>query len=452
MVDESAGRGGAPLGWAPAPAPEAVAQGIRAVGGKVTFARFMELALTHPAAGYYTQARSPLGATGDFVTVPQRAPFFNRVLGRLLAELLGAAAALPAAGGAARLLEVGAGEGHMAAGLLDFFEDEAPVLKHILCYQLVEPGAYLRQAQRAGLAQAQSRGWRVEWPGAGEATMVGADSPAGALPAGGPGVLVTNELLDALPVHLLDVRGETPLEAWVQLREGGSGPEVAVVWEEPSAAAAAELRAVLEQAGVADARSLSRDGFVELRPAAGPFLESVARALGAAFVVTIDYGAWRGRPPSATSASTEAQPAGALPGGREAAAVRSCPCLPQLHELTVRGYFRHERRYDLLSRAGRQDLTADVDFAALDSHGRRLGFETLLFMDLASFLAAGGATAEVERLRSSAGLADTLQADAEASLLEALLDPADVGGLFKVMVQVRDEADSPAPRPASAAS
>ncbi len=145
---------------------------------------------------------------------------------------------------------------------------------------------------------------------------------------------------------------------------------------------------------------------MELRPAVGHFLEGAARALGAGFVVTIDYGAWRGR--------------------------------SQLHELTLRGYFRHERRSDLLARAGKQDLTADVDFAALDSHGRRLGFETLLFLDLASFLAAGGAASEIDRLRLAAGKADALVGDAEASLLEALSDPADVGGLFKVMVQARE--------------
>lgn len=433
MARESAGPGRAPLGWAPAPAPEAVARGIRAGGGRVTFARFMELALTHPVAGYYTRGRSPLGAAGDFVTVPQRAPLFNRVLGRLLAELLSAAAALPAAGGKARLLEVGAGEGHMAADLLDFFEEETPALKDILCYQLVEPGAYLREAQRQRLAPARAGGWRVEWPGEGEDATAGADSPAGPLPAGGPGVLVTNELLDALPVHLVDVRGEASLEAWVQLREGESGSEVAVVWEPPCAAAAAELRAVLEQAGEADARSLSRDGFVELRPAAGQFLQSAARALGAGFVVTIDYGAWRGRPPSAVAST--GRPEALLPGGTHAAT-----CRPQLHELTVRGYFHHERRSDLLSRAGRQDLTADVDFAALDFQGRRLGFETLLFLDLASFLTAGGAAAQVDRMRSPAAASDALGADAEASLLEALLDPAGVGGLFKVMVQVHDAA------------
>jgi len=439
MSEEIDGRGWPLLDWAPAPAPEVVARGIRSAGGRVTFACFMEMALTHPAVGYYTQARSPLGAAGDFITVPQRVPFFNRVLGRLLAELLGGAAALPTAGGEARLVEVGAGEGHMAAGLLDFFEDEAPALKEILRCQLVEPGSYLREAQRARLAQAQSRSWRVEWPQVGQSPASGHDARAELLPPGGPGVVVTNELLDALPVHLLHVGDEVPLEAWVQLQEGESGPEVAVVWREPCAAASAELQAVLEQTGRPDPRSLSRDGFIELRPAVGDFLEGAARRLGAGFVVTIDYGAWRGHPYSA--ASTEARPADAWTDGREPADTQAGTCRPQLHELTLRGSFRHARRFAPLSHAGRQDLTADVDFAALDFHGRRLGFQTLLFLDLASFLAAGGAATEADRLRSLVGGEDALEVDASASLLEALLDPADVGGLFKVMVQVREEAD-----------
>ena len=134
---------------------------------------------------------------------------------------------------------------------------------------------------------------------------------------------------------------------------------------------------------------------------------------------------------------------------------------------------------DPLARAGRQDLTADVDFAALDLHGREQGFESVLFTTLTAFLHAGGAQAELEALRAAfapgppvpsapvpnrpapdeaadplqaaglpggAGLlesvglpegADVLEADRQATVLANLLDESDLGGAFKVMVQVR---------------
>ena len=122
---------------------------------------------------------------------------------------------------------------------------------------------------------------------------------------------------------------------------------------------------------------------------------------------------------------------------------------------TVRGYFKHQLVLDPLARAGRQDLTADVDFAALDLHGRNVGFETILFTTLAGFLRGGGAEDELRALR--ADLADTasdplaalraavatsgpdpLEADRQATVLTNLLDEDDLGGAFKLMVQVRE--------------
>ena len=108
---------------------------------------------------------------------------------------------------------------------------------------------------------------------------------------------------------------------------------------------------------------------------------------------------------------------------------------------------------DPLARAGRQDLTADVDFAALDLHGRKEGFETVLFTTLAGFLRGGGAEDELRALRARladrfdppgapAAVAtsepDPLEADRQATVLANLLDEDDLGGAFKLMVQVRE--------------
>ena len=110
-----------------------------------------------------------------------------------------------------------------------------------------------------------------------------------------------------------------------------------------------------------------------------------------------------------------------------------------LRRRTVRGYFKHQLVLDPLARAGRQDLTADVDFAALDLHGRHQGFETVLFTTLAAFLRAGGAEDEDRGARwQGSAAADALEADRQATVLENLLDERDLGGAFKLMVQVRE--------------
>jgi SAM-dependent MidA family methyltransferase len=139
----------------------------------------------------------------------------------------------------------------------------------------------------------------------------------------------------------------------------------------------------------------------------------------------------------------------------------------------VRGYFKHQLVPDPLARPGRQDLTADVDFAAVDLHGREEGFETVLFTTLGRFLRGGGAEDELQALRSrseapawatasalaaqaasatasatASALApqaapaelassDPLEADRQATVLENLLDERDLGSVFKVLVQVR---------------
>jgi SAM-dependent MidA family methyltransferase len=81
-------------------------------------------------------------------------------------------------------------------------------------------------------------------------------------------------------------------------------------------------------------------------------------------------------------------------------------------------------------------LTADVDFRALDMHGTALGFETVLYVTVAEFLRGAGAEVELDRARKAAST--SLDIDREATVLAALLDPEDVGGRFKVMLQVRE--------------
>ncbi|MFH1833774.1 MAG: SAM-dependent methyltransferase, partial [bacterium] len=366
---------------------------------------------------------------GHFSTAPHLSPTFRGAVGRLLTELVDASLAASASGTISEgegeagdrspvaVVELGGGEGDLAAAVLEGWQRTHPDLLEKVVYTIVEIGEPLRALQREAVSGMVARGWKVGWADDLE------EAAAGARPA----VIVGNEFVDALPVHVIDVRGEQPLEAWV-VDEEGSG-RVTEHWGDLSPEVESELGLLFGGAECEHLRCASRDGFIELRPAARSLLRQIAVVMPAGCLLTIDYGGWFPR-----VAAEEADEAGE--GGATGCA-RPCglPSKP-VHGRTLRGYFRHQLVADLYARVGHQDLTADVDFRALDAHGREAGFETVLYTSVAALLHAGGGEEELHALRMGAG--ESLDADREATVLEALMDEEGLGGSFKVMLQVRE--------------
>ena len=389
--------------------PASIAQAVREEGGRVTFARFMELALTEPESGYYTRkdqmrGRPVLGRHGDFTTAPQKVPAFNRALSRLVAQVVDA---MPE--GLVLVADVGAGEGDLAAGMLAAWETERPELRGRVVYRTVDVSGPLRDMQERALSAATRAGWDAaacaDFPDL--STWSVGPAPASA-------VVVGNELIDALPTHLVDVRGETLREVWVRLREDEAFA-FEEEWEDVSAEAAAEFGRLFGSPDPIPVRPLTRDGTVELRPAVRSLLAGWVAAFANICVITIDYG------------DRMAGPRVAGPG-----------VVGRLHGGTLRGYLHHQTTTDPYVAVGRQDLTADVDFRALDLHGEALGLECVLFASLGAFLRGMGGLEEAQRLAE--GATDSLDNDMAASALGALLDDAVVGGEFKIMVQVGEGA------------
>ncbi len=330
-------------------------------------------------------------------------------------------------------------------------------LRDAVIYSIVEIGPELEKRQASVLGDLMRRGWRVQWGPTLDSMgdRSGADSPSA--------IIFGNEFVDALPVHLVDVNGPVAREAWVELADlsglgvaagdtargaaalggapaGGAGDggaaalggaalgdaaggplrryEAVEEWGELSSQAREELRSVYGSTDPDALRSLTRDGVIELRPAVKSLLAEAALVAHGVCMVTVDYGEW---------------PAGMHDAGSRGSC-REQP--PVLIGKTVRGYFKHQLTGDPYARVGSQDLTADVDFRALGLHGTESGFETVLFLTVAGFLQAAGAEEELSRLRKEA--AGSLDADREAAVLAALLDPEDVGGVFKVMLQVKE--------------
>ncbi len=396
---------------------QTIAEVIAAEGGRVTFARFMQIALTHPTLGYYSRVGRLLRHGGDFSTAPALSPFFGKTVARLVTELVDASMAAapeadprpaaPAPPAKSCVVELGGGEGHLAQAVLRHWADERPEWRDKVAYRTVEAGARLREIQARAVSVPVAAGWDVGW---------GADLQEVCRHTR-PVVMVGNEFLDTVPVHLVSVQGSALREAYVVAAEP---PGLVEMWGDLSDAAAGEIELLFGTLDPSSLRAFTDDSIIEVFPDMGSLVRSAARCMPSGSLVSVDYGEWF---------------AGRLPAGRrwglEGRARR---------RRSVRGYFKHQMITDPLARPGRQDLTADVDFSAVDLHGGRNGFETVLFTTLAAFLRGGGAERELADLRGhmATGSGDALESDRQATVLTNLLDERDLGGAFKVMVQVRD--------------
>lgn len=343
--------------------------------GAIPFARFMELALHAPGAGYYERPGHAPGRGGDFFTSVSVGPLFGRLLAWRFARWL-------PADGPVQVVEAGAHDGRLAADVLDALARHEPALLARLTYVILEPSAARRGWQAATLA---AHAGRVRW----------AADPAEPGPGGVRGVIFSNELLDAFPVRRL--RWDAAAGAWGEW--GVAEAAGRFVWRRLDGSAAG---APPPPAGVA---ALLPDGFVrEWSPAAEAWWARAAGALGEGRLLTFDYGA------------DEAE---LLLPGREAG--------------TLRAYARHQRGDDVLARPGAQDLTAQVDFTRIRAAGETAGLATEEYTAQGRFL-----TAVLARLLHEGGpwAEDLLR---EARGFQTLTHPGQLGAGFRVLVQRRSE-------------
>lgn len=340
--------------------------------GPLTFAAFMEACLYHPEHGYYTH-HLPASGASDYFTSADVGPLFGRLLGRQLEELwvrLGHPARFD-------LVECGAGRGRLAQQILAGIPERAPGLGDCLRIMLVESSPRLRRQAEAALA------------GHGERIQFSAELPAG----GVVGCMLSNELVDALPVHRVVQRPQAQREIYVGMRQG----ELAELEGGLSSPAVGRY---LDTYGA----PLQPGQLAEVHLAALAWLERAAAALERGFLLTIDYGC------RAPELYGPAHPRGTL--------------------LAYRSHRAHE---DWLREPGRQDLTAHVNFTALEERGRALGLTPLGYTTQTNFLLA---------LARAGGFADLPGAGASAREqlagrleLKQLIHPEGMGEAFKVLVQ-----------------
>ena len=361
--------------------PEALAGLIRRAvadnGGWLPFDRFMALALYAPGLGYYANHRRKFGrmpASGsDFVTAPELSPLFAQALAVQVAQALVAVEAAiqaedqtedqaedQAAGGRAELLEFGAGSGALAEGLLDALDAAGLAVQR---YAIVDLSGTLRERQQARLARF---GNRVQW--------------LDTLPERFDGVLLGNEVLDAMPVQLLAFDGAGWAERGVVTEAAG------FAWSDRPTA----LRPPLAEGFVPGS-------VTEIAPQAEAFVRTVAAMLRCGVAIFIDYG------------FPEAE-----------------YCLPQRHGGTLMCHQAHRADANPLVDVGEKDITAHVNFSAIALAGQDAGLDVIGYTSQARFLL-------------NCGLVDLLAGAslAQRAMAQKLINEHEMGELFKVIALAR---------------
>ncbi|MFH1725929.1 MAG: SAM-dependent methyltransferase [Elusimicrobiota bacterium] len=332
----------------------------------ITFRDFMESSLYDPETGFYPHRRS----RDDFYTAPELHPAFAEVLaGEIAARLHAVAEARPAA--PLFIVEMGSGDGALARQVLGALKENH---RRWFCrarYVLVER---VESALLESIFSLQDVG----------AQLLGYSRLDEIQPL--CGVLFSNELVDAMPVHLLEKRDREMREVFVD-RRCGRGRCLGARLGIPS-------RRELSDAARRVGPSLPEGGRHAVSLEARTWMRTVARVLKAGSVITVDYGK------------------------------RFAPRAPN----PPRSFYRHTTGDDILARPGRQDLTASVDFSQLIAEGERRGLRTASYTTLGRFLLERGI---LQRMPSGMCAA----AFAERSRIKTLFHPEGMGDVFKVLVQ-----------------
>lgn len=365
---------------------------------RVPFAVFMDWALYEPELGYYAAHRQKIGAGGDFVTSPHLGADFGELLAEQFLDFW-RSLDRPAL---FHLLEMGAGQGLIAKDVLHYLSDRAKTSAEYaafwqaLQYIIVEKAAPLVQEQQFLLKAfaADKVTWK-QW----------SDIPAESI----VGCCFSNELVDAFPVHLVEVQAGQLHEVYVTIEADSSLPPFKEVLDMPSSP---KLEVYLSALGI-DLTTYPNGYRSEVGLAALDWLKTVAQKLSRGYVLTIDY-------------------------GHTAAQYYS----PQRDRGTLQCYYQQSHHNDPYWNIGHQDLTAHVNFTALEQQGTRCGLENIAFTQQGLFLMALGLGDRIYANTSANTTAsDLVQSLRRRDALHGLMNPLGLGG-FGVLLQGKSTVSS----------
>jgi SAM-dependent MidA family methyltransferase len=345
--------------------------------GRITFERYMELALYHPLHGYYSSGAASIGKAGDFYTSSQA----TRMYGTLMAEVY----VKLAAKSGPDFVEMGAGEGLFAADFLRALAKSHPPEYERCRYFIVERAGGMAARQKEALS---GFGDKVTWTG----DLKGLPDMEG--------IFFSNELVDAFPFHRVKQGPDGLFELYVCLQRGqggqGQGEKLAFATGPLSTRELAtyfsRLKATLPPGMITEANLKISE-----------WMGKVGGKLKTGFVITVDYGYCAEQYFS-----------------------------PSRMNGTALCHYRHSTSEDFFDRVGEQDITAHVDFTAVALEGGKSGLVPELFCDQGQFLMETLPWFEDSARRSNASLEELIEA---GQGIKTLLHPEWLGGAFKVLVQ-----------------
>ncbi|MFQ5455023.1 MAG: class I SAM-dependent methyltransferase [Nitrospirota bacterium] len=340
--------------------------------GKITFAEFMDMAIYYPDLGYYTSSPDRIGWEGDYYTSADLHPVFGRLIGKQILQM--AALSLLNEEKEFFIVEVGGGKGILCNDILNYLKEKEGDFYRRIRYILIDKSPLMKERQERLLKTCHED--RIEW----KEKIKDIQTQKGIT-----GCILSNELIDAFPVHIIVIKGGGLKEVYVDLK----GENLAEILDEPSTN---ELSLYLKRLNI----SLNKGYRTEINLNSIKWIRETGNILRRGFVITIDYG----------------YPANEL-------------YAPHRSEGTLLCYYRHKVNSNPYARIGEQDITSHIDFTSIARAGKEEGLEVTGFTDQMHFLMG---------LRIDEEIKNNMPMD-KLARIKSLITPSGSGKTFKILIQ-----------------
>ncbi|KIY22310.1 MULTISPECIES: class I SAM-dependent methyltransferase [Mesobacillus] len=335
----------------------------------ITYADYMQLALYYPKKGYYMTQRQKIGKGGDFYTTSNVSDVFGKLIGKWYARKYDELELPPA------ICEIGAGSGRFAKAFIEGWQEQST---KTLSYYMIEKSPYHRSLQNGELAGLEN------------VNIIHSDTLAETKME--QGLIFSNELFDAFPVHVVEKRDGVVHEVFVT-SENDQLKEMKIPVSDE------RIRAFLDDQQL----MLAEGQRIEIPLAMEPFIESIAKCLQKGILITADYGY-----------------------------TKEEWMHPSRRRGSLRGYFNHQQYDEILLYPGEMDLTSHVHFDALKDFGEVYGLEFVQKMRQDEFLIAAGI---LEELLPHQDPNPFSEASKRNRAIRSLILPGGISQSFDVVIQ-----------------
>ena len=338
----------------------------------LSFRDFMDIALYYPELGYYTSKEQKIGGYGDFFTSSELDKAFGNLLAEQFVEIFNKLNKE-----SFKIVEIGAGKGYLAHDILEHLKNKYPEIYERLNYTIIEKSPYHIEIQKTILKEFDVVEWKQDIIDFQDESI--------------EGIIFSNELFDAFPVHMIRKKNNKIYEVYIQMKNEN---EVEEIEREPSK----EILDYIEELKIEIPEGMT----TEINLDAVDYIQKIGKKLKKGYVITVDYG---------------------------------YPSKELYKEYRKRGtllcYYRHKYSENYYENVGMQDITAHVNFSALYHFGKKSGLELTGFTDQAHFLSNLGLMEIIMELQEKGDF----ESYERINRLKTLVLPKGMGEKFKVLIQ-----------------